>query len=254
MINFNFISPTISEGKSTRPWTRFSDHVGPTEHITPLGARVSGKTYCGLLSLAAGSTAWCAQRLSGRCNVSMLFHLVEAIFAYQCDWRYFNRQALPRKKDTNESFEQSMTVGVENAVRNIMFHKIFWKTGRIPDTPLFHLVHVIGYILPDAELKLFETWLYAASDRFDEIATRPLKSVGPAKDWVKPVERMAALDACHGVPFSPEVLDISSPYDIETREKMMIGYLRSLDWEHNPLLSTPTQMRESGFKGEPYGG
>ena len=253
MIDFAFISPSVSEGESSRPWTRYSDHIGPTEHITPLGERISGKTYCGLLSLAAGIAGWCAHRLNGRTDVTTLSNLVEATFAYQHDWRYFNRKALPHKRPVDDPMEISMVVGAEMAIRNITYAKIFWKTGRIPDIPVFHLAHAVGYILPNPELKKFEAWLYAVSDRLDEIASRPHSTVLP-KEQYSGKSRSGDIRDCHGVAFPPDVLDVRSPFDMEMRAELSSVFLRSLDWKKNPLLASPDQLREAGFTGEPYGG
>lgn len=251
MERFDFISPTVSNGDMTRPWSKFSDHIGPTEHVTPLGERVAGKTYCGLLSLAAGTTAWCAHRMSGKTDVSSLFHLVEVIFAFQNDWRYFDRAKLPFTKVPSEPMERSFIVGVEMAVRNFLNPKIFWKSGRVPDTPVFHLSHVVGYIMPKSEFKKFESWFYAASDRLDELAKRPLQRVLPKGDY-QGKDREADLFACHGVPFPPDVLDVSKPFEMDERENNVMAFLASLDWERNPFLASPTDMRDAGYKGEPY--
>lgn len=251
---FEFVSPTIANGQSPKPWKSYNSHIGPTERLTPLGKRIAGKTYCGLLSLAAGITAWCACRLRDRTDVSSLYHLYELIFAYQNDWRYFGEDALPYKDSVHSPMETSMVVGIEMSISDITSVVFFWKEGSVPDKGVFHMAQAVGYMLPARELKEYRKWLFATSDRLDAIAGRPLDYVpledecGDSKKWDSDVE------ASHGVPFSPQVLDVQKPFDMKDREELVKEFLTSLDWKSNPYLASPADMRKAGFEGEPYVG
>jgi hypothetical protein len=49
-----------------------------------------------------------------------------------------------------------------------------------------------------------------------------------------------------------ETLDPSFDYKIEMTEKLVAAYLQAVDYQKNPLLRSPQEMRQGGFRGAPY--
>ena len=79
-------------------------------------------------------------------------------------------------------------------------------------------------------------------------AWEPIKDKG---DYTP--EELNAYYARHwGEALPPQILDLDFDYKHENREELVNEYLNSLNWEDNPFLRSPEQMKGLGFKGTPY--
>jgi len=252
MTEIEFIPEAVAGAPIEFPWKGASYHYGPADLSGPLLDHVADKTTCGTICLCAGITLWAVRRLHGHTDTSCGENLTEAMFAYQIDWRYVDREAIPAGPVPEEPPPLSAIMAVQSFARRSINHKRYWNHYYQPIEEAFHAAHIVGHIMPDAYKKSFPKWLKAISARLDAVAAKPdepkrnkseFESLDEYNDWV----------ATHrGVALPPEILDPDFDYQEDRREEFVAQFLQELDQKTNRYLRTPEAMLELGFEGTPY--
>lgn len=219
-----------------RPWDAFDEHIGPVEHVTPLGKAIAGKTYCGLLLLSAGILNWGAVRLEGYCDTGDLRDLAEAMVAMQADWRVLNADALAYQPVPDTPWYLSLKIGLEQQVRDIANAEVFWSGYTKPDGMVFYIAHALGYTLPEAELARFHGWLRSVCARLDAVARRPQVERFSRFDFDNAEELEARAAPLRGTPLPPQALDPEAAFDPAEAGALFEAWRATLDIGANPYL------------------
>jgi hypothetical protein len=112
-----------------------------------------------------------------------------------------------------------------------------WESGAI------YLSRLAQHVLPDPSV--FERWLGVTVERLVSFYSLP------------PPDRFDDLFGEHeeerrGPLVAREATEPTFPYRPEDTERLVARSLRNVDYRTNKLLRSPTEMLESGFKGNPY--
>jgi hypothetical protein len=234
-------------------WKGALGHIGPVQTVTKQVDMLAGKTTCGTITFMAGVVLWGASRLDSFTKTEHLYKLVEASFAWQFDWRYFNAKADPYYAAPNEPIQVSALLQIDEFLRDSIFDDDKWNSFYQPIMNLSHLVHIVRYLLPNKiKRKEFKVWLEIVNARLNEVATAPDLDVPNYDDF----ENEAAYDNyCaprRGNPLPPTILNLEidiAKLDLDAEARK---FLSSLDYTKNQFLRTPEEMKELGFVGEPY--
>jgi hypothetical protein len=182
------------------------------------------------LALSAGSAEWVAARWPRLAEPALLPE-IEAMWAGIIDWRYMyppvSSSIMPKGEDCQ---------GPER--------------GPICDAFLT-LSNVIGRAQRSAS-----TLAHCAT--LSQLAIHVLPDASGFKEWRRAViERVTALyprqkEDPIGPPIPREALDPNQQYQPEMAQELLARFLRGLDYRKNPLLRSPEDLRQQGFKGTPY--
>lgn len=231
------------------PWEGRRAHAGPMQTVTKLLNRLASTTTCGQLTMCAGILEWAAWRLYGHLPIDNTLHFCDAAFAYQVDQRYADADAGDIRKPPPGPPELAALMEISGYLWSAMgpdFATSYFQP--IPDT--FHAAHVTRHITPKAHRKAFDQWLAALSDRVHAVAPKPDEEFKKKKEFASPEQHQAFLARHWGAPLPRQILD---PEAIATpAEPLIQAFLAGLDWQANPYLRSPDQMRELGFPGQPY--
>ncbi|HTR55943.1 MAG TPA: hypothetical protein VMJ10_34945 [Kofleriaceae bacterium] len=233
------------------PWRGALAHIGPTETVNKMFDLVSSKTTCAVLTEAAGIIGWGAWRLKGRTDVRVLLQMVEASFAFQVHPAYVD----PNGADTYEARDRPPAKSAAAQLQIFLWRAInvrWWNSYYQPIPAAFHSAYLVKHILPAAKQRTFATWLARLAKRLDDIAPKPRELPVEDEDRMKKPRREAYWARHRGVALPPEVLDVSTEFDPARREELVDRFLRSVRWQDNPFLRSPTQMKKLGFRGKPY--
>jgi hypothetical protein len=243
----------LSGGSFAEGWRGATAHIGPVGAVTPLVDMLSGKTNCGTLSMMAGVSLWGSARLKHFIDVDFTHELVDAVFAWQHDWRYVDVSADPYFSPPDMPPTESALFTLDEFIRDSIDDKKKWISFYAPIIPLFHMCNVVNFILLKDQRKLFETWLSDVNTRMNEIATAPKFE---AKKYFEfdDQEAFAAYNAPRrGTPLPPVVLDLEANLAGMNLQSEAEKFLQSLDHTKNRFLRSPAQLVDMGFEGLPYG-
>jgi hypothetical protein len=243
-LDLTFPLPTV--------WKGATRHIGPVQMMTKQVISLAGSTTCGTATKMAGVILWAAKRLETYTDVSFMYELAEASFAWQHDWRYFDTTTDPRLKTPEQPVEKSASLKLAYFMRS-NYDEDSWHSFYQPIMHLFHMVNITNHILTEKEIQSkFKKWIKLINIRLDSIAPAPDMDVPDFSDFES---EQAYDDYCaprRGKPLPPLVLNIDedlSNYDLDLEAKK---FLQSLDFTKNRFLRSPEEMKELGFVGEPY--
>jgi len=92
---------------------------------------------------------------------------------------------------------------------------------------------------------VFESWMDKCVDRMIEFYT--MRKPDPFEDLFGEKE-----EERRGEYVSQEVLDPNFEYKLEMGKELLSKFLLNVNYKQNPLLSSPEEMIQKGFKGIPY--
>jgi hypothetical protein len=192
-----------------------------------LQRRIGETTHRGVLAVSAGLAEWIAWRFHKLCDEPLLFHKIEAMWAGLVDWRYLSGARLP---------EQHQWHG---PVRGPIWAAANWldrivdllKREQFASPEAACLSDLVRHVIP--RLQPFTHWRRFAIVRLAKLY---------------PKDRQDML----GSPIPRQVLDPDVSYDALRADALIDSFLRGLDTERNPFLSSPTDMVAKGFTGTPY--
>ena len=225
-----------SVGTIIKPWGSFEEHIGPVDHVTPLGKTIGGKTYCGLLIFCAGVLGWAAERLKHECDVQRLNDLSVALIAFQSDWRYLNIDALPSLAVPEQPWASSLNIGIQQQVRDVLNAEAFWSSYLKPDGMVFYVTHTLGYTMDDQTLAEFHSWIISTCARLDTFARRPEVARFDQADFDDPVALEFSAAPLRGQPLPPQILDPAVSYDHSDASRLYNDCLAAMNWDTNPFL------------------
>jgi hypothetical protein len=234
-------------------WKGATSHIGPVQMVTKQVQNLCDKTTCGTVTIMAAVIVWAAKRLENFTDVSFMYELAEASFAWQFDWRYFDHTAQPHYQAPDEPIEESASLKIDYFLRYGIKGEDPWHSFYQPIMPLSHMINITNYILVEKKIQSkFKAWLKDLTNRINQIATAPEMDV---PNFYKFESKALYWEHCaprRGKPLPPLVLNIDddiSKYDLEVEAKK---FLQSLDYKNNRFLRSPEEMKELGFVGEPY--
>jgi len=184
----------------------------------------------GVVALSAGFAEWVAARWPRLAEPALLPE-IEAVWAGIIDWRYLRPPVSAPNVPKGEACQ-----GPER--------------GPICDA-FFSLANIVGRAQRSASL-------VAHCAALSQLAIHVLPDATGFKEWRRAmIERLAALyprqkDDPLGPPIPREALDPKYAYQTGMANELLTRFLQGLDTGQNPLLRSPEEMRQQGFKGTPY--
>lgn len=233
-------------------WQGALSHIGPVETVNKMFNLIGYKTTCGMLTQSAGIISWGAWRLHGHVDVTILLQMVEATFAFQVHPNYVNADGAPTKAPKDEPVAESASGELQELLWEGIDAESWWHDYYQPHDSAFHSAYLVKYILPKNKKKIFSKWLEGMLARIKEVAPKPDEEPIENEDELSMEERVAYYARHWGESLPPQVLDLDFDYQPEMREKLVDKFLSELDWQENPFLRSPDEMKKLGFKGMPY--
>lgn len=189
---------------------------------------VSALALRATLSLALGIGEWMTWRLDGLSTYRQCGLYLEAIWARTVDKAYLKNSKGAIPKDTGDP-----TVGPLLALE-LAIQGVFVRTTR--DGPergkgVAELVSLVRYTLPGKSE--FDNWL---------------------RDIIKKLEDSYQISSNgRAGPIVPRAfLDPAKPVDPAAIPTLLDEQLKQIEWQGNPFLASPDEMRSAGFAGTPY--
>jgi hypothetical protein len=218
------------------------------ETVTPLLNRLSSTTTCGQLAMCAGVLEWGIWRLEGHVLTESARCLHDAAFVFQVDRRY----ADPKRGEVGKAPEQPAALSALMQLKRFLRQAMSAEPSYYqPIRETFHSAHIVQHILPRAYTKAFGEWLDALAGRVRNLAPKPDEPFRKKKEFDAPEEYQEFLARHWGAPLPPQVLDPEG-FDPDQRAQLVAEFVADLDWQANPYLRSPGEMKEMGFPGEPY--
>ena len=234
------IPPGTAEAPLTGPWKGAFAHVGP-ERLTPLKEALFDKTGAALYTLYSGVLLWSAVRLQPHANVAPLYHLAEALFAWQQDWRWFGRPA--KIADIDRIDEAPRGEASVLCLLDLIHQDHIYENGMWPPEPMFSTVAeaitLTRHNLPKPAKTVFEGWVQQMIDRLNAIAPFPEHGQTPPLESGDTPARRAWAAKVMGQPLPPSVLDVAHPAGPAGFAGEWAEVLGLLDWQGNPYLRRP---------------
>jgi hypothetical protein len=233
-------------------WEGPQGHIGPVETVNKMFNLIGYKTTCGMLTQAAGIIGWGAWRLQDYTDVKPLLQMIDASFAFQVDSYYVDRNGLPTRKPKTDPPAESAIGKLQLLLWEGLNADRFWRSYFQPHDSAYHAAYLVRHIMPKKQRNIFNKWLEGMLARMKEVAPKPDEP--PLKDAsLLSRDDLDAYFARHrGVALPPQVLNIEIDYEPSRRIELVDRYLSELDWENNPFLRAPEEMKKLGFVGTPY--
>ena len=200
-------------------------YVTPDERQETRIAKASPKA---VLGFASGCAEWIAWRFHGYGRSGPLLGLIEAMWAWQCDWRYLRIAAMLDHREWRGPVGGPLYSAFSLLVE-VMSH-VDENEAETPEVVC--LVKLAEYVLPVPQ---------------------------PFAHWKR--ETVKRLARCHpradeeedqGVPVPRLAIDPGFAYKPELASELVAAFVDSLDYRTNGYLRPPDSMLEKGFLGEPY--
>jgi hypothetical protein len=242
----------LDEAPLAPRWKGADAHIGDFESSSLINKLAMGKTTCGTVSLMAGVMLWGARRLQSFYDVQFCFEMVDAAFAWQFDWRYFNGSAEPYRAAPDQPPAESATFVLDDLLRGPLTGESVFYSFDQPAPSLAEMANVVQFILPKSARPTYEAWLTKVCRRLNRLALAPDISPPNFADFES---RQAYREFCaqmRGSPLPPHVLDDTADLDVLDLYAEASLFLESLDYKKNRFLRSPEEMNELGFEGTPY--
>lgn len=180
-------------------------------------------------SLSLGIGEWLIWRLHGISNRVVATNCyVEALWASSVDDRYLKVQIPPQPKDQSDPATGPL-YGIEAKLFRAATNASLNHPERAKATA--GVVSIVRYTLPDTTA--FDDWLKTTLARF-----------GHAFSYDNDIPK--------GVIVPRKWLDPGVPLDVTAIPELLDRQLHDMDYEQNPFLASPTELKAAGFQGEPY--
>jgi hypothetical protein len=248
-----FTQVKLGEAPFAPKWKGADAHIGYFEDDdTLINTLAMGKTTCGTVSLMAGVMLWGARRLESFYDVQFCFEMVDAAFAWQFDWRYFDGSAEPYRAAPDQPPVESATFVLDDLLRGPLTGESVFYSFDQPATSLAEMANVVHYILPKSARPIYEAWFTKVCRRLNRLALAPDISLPNFADFES---RQAYRDFCapmRGLPLPPIVLDDTADLDTLDLYTEASRFIERLDYKNNRFLRSPEEMKKLGFEGTPY--
>lgn len=220
-------STGIMEMPSTHSWDDADPGLVYLREDKKLRHELRDMSDRALLAVAAGFAEWIAVRFAKQTSDRMLFEKIEAVRAGIADWRYMSHARTPPSQAWQGPIRGPMWAAAD--VLDQIVDLVQRKQFASPETVC--MAFLVVHVMP--EPKSFVDWRRAAITRLRKLY---------------PLDRDQPL----GTAVPPQALDPSCSFQPGTEASLMQKYLEALDWAANPFLSSPDDMRNAGFAGDPY--
>jgi hypothetical protein len=228
-------------------WTGAGDHIGPIEG-TALHDAFDALTKCAAINLAVGLEEWVVWRFDGQVERQLYQHHLDSVLAWAIDVRY-RKPGL--EKEEKEPVAAAAMYEVADLLRYATSELMVESPTARPSGEV-HVAFFARHVMPKESRKSFDAWTKWALGRLKELAPRPTEAI-EFDDFDG--DESAYFDATRpywGVALPLEALDPEFGYQPEMRQELLDRFLRSLNYEANPFLRSPEELKEAGFEGTPY--
>jgi hypothetical protein len=193
---------------------------------------------------------WLVWRFHHAVDVGLFLDHVDSTLAWQIDWRYRDQRLLKGLTTEKTRIREVLGEGIR-IVRLATDDRMQEHPGAAWEQSL-SLIRILRHELSKTERKPFSVWLGWALSRAAKLDPRPRKTP-KRKDFEDGGAYRAALrSTIFGHPLPREALDPETDYNPARRVEFLSRFLEGLDWQENPFLRSPDDMKKLGFKGVPY--
>lgn len=188
--------------------------------------RMAGLTHRSNIAFTIACAEWIVFRYEKLSDDIIPFHHLEASWAGQLDWRYMKYWE-PVNKEWLGPIRGALSLGI------IFVNEVLMEAEQYEDPAMVsaEVSNLAVHIMTDT--RNFNEWRSRVIARLETYF--PLDEADPLGDVVP-----------------REAMDPDFDFRPEMTEKLVQVYLDKLTPGVNPILRTPEQMIESGFKGTPY--
>ena len=200
-------------------------------------------TVCALLE------EWLAWRLRSDVDLALLLDHVDAVLAWEIDWRYRNEAALHSLLSQLKG--GAVLSDAVRLVRRATADALCDYPHPVVD-PCAALVRIVRRTLLPAQRQAFDVWVDGAITRAAALEQVP-RALPRRRHFEDGGAYRAALQrAMLGAPLPRQALDADGAHTAQDRHTMLAHFVTRLDWKRNPFLRSPQQMKMLGFPGTPY--
>lgn len=238
------IEPMTGAEFQDMPWKGALAHIGPLDKMTPLQVALTEKTNCALYLIYIGCVGICAKRTAMVLPQEMTGNLVEAIYAYQFDWRYPRPYhiALAEIED-----RKSRAKAIIKAIPYFFFEMLSrMPTFFLSDTPFdetSHIINLTRHLGGKANANAIDGWVKGMIERLDKIAPQ-MEEIPPSiYDFPDRSAWESAVRIVHGLPLPIELLDLNRPAPSGDLVMLARSHMAHVDAAQNPLLRPSTEFK-----------
>jgi hypothetical protein len=206
-------------------WDSYNTHHPIDQELRERLAKLPTRA---ILAYTIAVAEWIVYRFLPLLDNPIASDYLEANWAQVVNWRYADDWDVwaeedewvgPVKRPISEALVRIM-IAIQQAIEG---GDLAWRAA--------HVTKIAEYVLPRAQE--FTSWRDQVVDRLESLYAGKLLAIG-------------------GNVVPREAFDVRSDFDPVETEVLVNQYLRGLDYHTNTFLSSPDQMRESGFVGTPY--
>jgi hypothetical protein len=190
---------------------------------------IHGLSCTATFSLVLGIGEWLLWRLQGMTDYQQVYHYVEALWAATIDEKYLKERELPTPKDRKEDPAYGALYGLEEELFTVTTNALLNHPERAKTAA--GLVTFVRYTLPNTDA--FDAWLQESLKRFAD-------------------KFPYDIDNPEGVIVPRRFMELDVDLSEDSIPNMLEEQLRSIQYEQNPFLMSPNELKASGFEGEPY--
>ncbi len=190
---------------------------------------IHGLSCKATFSLVLGIGEWLLWRLKGLSKYLQVYYYVEALWASTVDERYLKEEELPTPKDRKDDPIYGALYGLESELFNVTTNALLNHPERAKTAA--GLVTFVRYTLPNTEA--FDVWLQETIRRLADKF---------------PYDR----DNPEGVIVPRSFMNPDVDLDENSIPRLLDEQLSLIQYEQNPFLASPAELKVSGFSGEPY--
>lgn len=190
--------------------------------------RIARMSHRAALAFSLGAIEWTLWRLHRELPDERPFQLLEAAWGGIVDWHYLDSFDLP---EWEEDFD--WPVGGPLAQSFFCLQESFGEARE--GKPFIHLPVTISEVALRVcgQPETFKTWRRTLIERL--VQTSPMDLRAPL-----------------GRPVPRDIVDPGYVPSAESDQERIAAYIASLDWQTNPFLGKPDEMKAAGFEGNPY--
>ena len=244
IVKYPFLTPTLQDTVPSFKWWGRDEHTGDVRDAKEEAflIQLDHKTSNAFISLCAGSVIWAAHRLQGYVpQAQMALQMAEAAFAYQIDWRYVNRDAIPLPipfPDQERSSQESALIELCIFLWRSLNHEKYWENYYSPILETFHALRLERFILPESVHADFNQWTQQVIQRLDQVAPKPSDDPEGRKNFDSESKWQEFVSRHRGEALPIEILDPDFSLDqLQVQRQILIqNFLNKLQAERNPFL------------------
>jgi hypothetical protein len=216
---------TVPDRHLSYRWDEWGNEVFLAPVDEQLAARLQRLSQRANVALSSTTAEWIISRFASLVDLTEPLQCLEAAWVQQIDFQY------SWDWDLDESWKGPVKGPIRMTIEQVSLAVEKRRDYMDPSSCTAELDKLARYLIPDPGPYIL--WRDRILLRFEELYT-----VDPEDQLGDPVPR--------------EATDRDFDFDLAETERLVNEFLQQVDYNDNPLLSTPDMMLEDDFDGTPY--